>query len=44
LCNELLAWDKALKESGWNPGTCADLTVATLFVHRLCRPSTLPAL
>jgi triphosphoribosyl-dephospho-CoA synthase len=32
---ELLAWDKELKDSGINPGTSADLTVATLFVHRL---------
>jgi triphosphoribosyl-dephospho-CoA synthase len=32
---ELLAWDKELKDGGINPGTSADLTVATLFVHRL---------
>ena len=32
---ELLAWDAALKAKGINPGTSADLTVATLFVHRL---------
>jgi triphosphoribosyl-dephospho-CoA synthase len=32
---ELLAWDKELKDAGINPGTSADLTVATLFVHRL---------
>jgi triphosphoribosyl-dephospho-CoA synthase len=32
---ELLAWDAALKERGVNPGTSADLTVATLFAHRL---------
>jgi triphosphoribosyl-dephospho-CoA synthase len=31
----LLAWDAALKEMGINPGTSADLTVATLFAHRL---------
>lgn len=43
LHDELLVWDKALKQRGWNPGTCADLTVATLFAHRLCEPSTLPA-
>lgn len=43
ICAELLEWDKALKQSGWNPGTSADLTVATLFVHRLCEPRTLPA-
>jgi triphosphoribosyl-dephospho-CoA synthase len=32
---ELLAWDSRLKTQGLNPGTTADLTVATLFVHRL---------
>jgi len=32
---ELLVWDKELKDAGINPGTSADLTVATLFVHRL---------
>jgi triphosphoribosyl-dephospho-CoA synthase len=32
---ELLAWDKELKDAGINPGTSADLTVATLFLHRL---------
>jgi len=31
----LLAWDAALKDKCINPGTTADLTVATLFVHRL---------
>ncbi|HXW49302.1 MAG TPA: triphosphoribosyl-dephospho-CoA synthase [Xanthobacteraceae bacterium] len=31
----LLAWDGALKEKGINPGTSADLTVATLFAYRL---------
>jgi triphosphoribosyl-dephospho-CoA synthase len=31
----LLAWDAALKAKGINPGTSADLTVATLFAHRL---------
>jgi len=31
----LLTWDAALKEKAINPGTSADLTVATLFVHRL---------
>jgi triphosphoribosyl-dephospho-CoA synthase len=35
LLPELLAWDAALKERGINPGTSADLTVATLFAHRL---------
>lgn len=43
LHDDLLDWDKALKQRGWNPGTCADLTVATLFAHRLCEVSTLPA-
>jgi triphosphoribosyl-dephospho-CoA synthase len=32
---ELLAWDTALKERDINPGTSADLTVATVFAHRL---------
>jgi triphosphoribosyl-dephospho-CoA synthase len=31
----LLAWDAELKARGINPGTAADLTVATLFAHRL---------
>jgi triphosphoribosyl-dephospho-CoA synthase len=31
----LLDWDATLKREGINPGTSADLTVATLFVHRL---------
>jgi triphosphoribosyl-dephospho-CoA synthase len=31
----VLAWDKKLKLDGINPGTSADLTVASLFVHRL---------
>jgi len=31
----VLAWDAKLKEDGINPGTSADLTVASLFVHRL---------
>jgi triphosphoribosyl-dephospho-CoA synthase len=32
---ELLAWDAALKARGINPGTSADLTVATLFAASL---------
>jgi triphosphoribosyl-dephospho-CoA synthase len=32
---ELLAWDESLKQRAINPGTSADLTVATLFVRRL---------
>ena len=32
---ELLAWDAVLKQRGVNPGTSADLTVATIFAHRL---------
>ena len=32
---ELLAWDQLLKQRAINPGTSADLTVATLFVRRL---------
>jgi triphosphoribosyl-dephospho-CoA synthase len=35
LLPELLAWDAALKADGVNPGTSADLTVATLFAYRL---------
>lgn len=35
LLADLLTWDAALKERGLNPGTSADLTVATLFAHRL---------
>ena len=35
LVPDLLAWDAALKQRGINPGTSADLTVATLFAHRL---------
>jgi triphosphoribosyl-dephospho-CoA synthase len=35
LTSELLAWDAALKARNINPGTSADLTVATLFAHRL---------
>jgi triphosphoribosyl-dephospho-CoA synthase len=32
---DVLAWDAALKKANINPGTSADLTVATLFAHRL---------
>jgi triphosphoribosyl-dephospho-CoA synthase len=42
LLPELLAWDAALKADGVNPGTSADLTVATLFAHRL--KSVLPSI
>jgi triphosphoribosyl-dephospho-CoA synthase len=38
---ELLEWDAALKAGGVNPGTTADLTVATLFGRRL--QSVLPS-
>lgn len=31
----LLDWDKRLKQQGFNPGTSADLAVATLFAHGL---------
>ena len=41
LLGELLAWDAALKARAINPGTSADLTVATLFCHRL--QSVLPS-
>ncbi|AWN46740.1 triphosphoribosyl-dephospho-CoA synthase [Methylobacterium terrae] len=33
----LMAHDAALKAAGLNPGTSADLTVATLFLDALCR-------
>ncbi len=39
--HELLAWDEDLKARGLNPGTTADLTVATLFAVRL--QSVLPS-
>jgi triphosphoribosyl-dephospho-CoA synthase len=32
---ELLQWDRALKAGGINPGTSADLTVATILAYRL---------
>jgi triphosphoribosyl-dephospho-CoA synthase len=35
LIPSLLAWDSSLKAAGINPGTSADLTVATLFAYRL---------
>jgi triphosphoribosyl-dephospho-CoA synthase len=35
LLADLLAWDDRLKRDDINPGTSADLTVATLFAHRL---------
>lgn len=38
LLGELMAWDAALKARGINPGTSADLTVATLFTRRLLLP------
>jgi triphosphoribosyl-dephospho-CoA synthase len=39
--HQLLAWDESLKAHGLNPGTTADLTVATLFAVRL--QSVLPS-
>jgi triphosphoribosyl-dephospho-CoA synthase len=33
------AWDEALKRQGINPGTSADLTVATLMLDGLVRPA-----
>jgi len=35
LLTDLIRWDQLLKSRGHNPGTSADLTVATLFVRRL---------
>jgi triphosphoribosyl-dephospho-CoA synthase len=32
---DVLGWDATLKHASVNPGTSADLTVATLFAHRL---------
>ena len=34
----LLSWDEELRQSGLNPGTSADLTVATIFAAKLARP------
>jgi len=34
---QLLAFDASIKQSGFNPGTSADFTVATLFLDRLLR-------
>jgi len=49
LAEGLLAWDASLKSRGINPGTSADLTVATLFAASLsdllddkCGPAILP--
>jgi triphosphoribosyl-dephospho-CoA synthase len=35
LLPDILTWDAVLKADGINPGTSADLTVASLFAHRL---------
>jgi triphosphoribosyl-dephospho-CoA synthase len=35
MMDELIAWDAELKRAGINPGTSADLTVATLFAAKL---------
>lgn len=35
---QLLAWDEELRRAGLNPGTSADLTVATVFAAKLARP------
>ena len=49
IADSLLGWDAALKSRGINPGTSADLTVATLFAFSLaairddkCAPAILP--
>jgi triphosphoribosyl-dephospho-CoA synthase len=39
LMNDILALDRRLKAAGHNPGTSADLTVATLFAVRLAEAS-----
>jgi triphosphoribosyl-dephospho-CoA synthase len=36
--SELLQWDRQLRQDGLNPGTSADLTVATVFAAKLARP------
>jgi len=36
---KLLSFDEALKARGLNPGTSADLTVATLFAYTLAQPT-----
>jgi triphosphoribosyl-dephospho-CoA synthase len=43
LFDELLEWDQSLKRNRVNPGTSADLTVATLFASELLhlRPTTI---
>jgi triphosphoribosyl-dephospho-CoA synthase len=41
--SDLLAFDARLKEKRINPGTSADLTVATLFAARLSRVLPIPA-
>lgn len=38
LSAELAAWDRSLKARGLNPGTSADLSVATAFVAAACDP------
>jgi len=40
LMNDILALDRRLKVAGHNPGTSADLTVATLFAVRLTEASS----
>jgi triphosphoribosyl-dephospho-CoA synthase len=42
LTSALLAFDQDLKQRGINPGTTADLTVASLFVWRLSGPASSP--
>lgn len=36
---DFMRWDESLKARGLNPGTSADLTVATLFLAALCNPA-----
>jgi triphosphoribosyl-dephospho-CoA synthase len=36
---DFASWDLELKARGLNPGTTADLTVATLLVAALCVPA-----
>jgi triphosphoribosyl-dephospho-CoA synthase len=39
----LAAWDTELKRRGLNPGTSADLSVATAFIAALCSAPSMPA-
>lgn len=38
MASQLLTWDRQLRRDALNPGTSADLTVATVFAAKLCLP------